>query len=65
MIIISDSSVLINLAKVGYLHLVPSLYEHIIIPTAVYEEIVIYGKGKAGVKEIEKAKWIEVVKMWK
>ncbi|MDJ0597507.1 MAG: hypothetical protein QNJ37_01485 [Crocosphaera sp.] len=39
MIIISDTSPLSNLAIVGKLHLLPEIYQTIIIPQAVAEEL--------------------------
>jgi predicted nucleic acid-binding protein len=32
----------------------------VVIPPAVYDEVVIRGKGKPGAREIETATWIEV-----
>jgi predicted nucleic acid-binding protein len=40
MIVISDTSPLINLAAIGHLELIPTLFEQIIIPPAVYHEII-------------------------
>ena len=60
MIIISDTSVIINLARVGYLHLLPNLFGTVSIPKAVYDEIVIQGKGKFGADEIKNASWVSV-----
>lgn len=40
---VSDSSPLIWLSKVGYLHLLKSLYGEVIIPLEVYREVVVRG----------------------
>lgn len=60
MIVISDASVFMNLAVIGHLHLLPSIFHKIIIPQGVYDEIVIKGWGKAGSKEVKDAAWIEI-----
>lgn len=52
MIIVSDASPIINLAVIGQLNLLQKLYGKVIIPQAVYEEIVIEGAGQAGATEI-------------
>jgi hypothetical protein len=60
MIIISDTSPIINLAVIGQLNLLPKLYGRVIIPQAVYEEIVIEGAGQAGATEVAQADWIDI-----
>ena len=52
-----------NLAIIGQLHLIQELFGEIIIPKEVWAELIIEGKGKPGINEIEKAKWIKVVKV--
>ena len=52
-----------NLAIIGQLHLIQELFGEIIIPKEVWAELIIEGKGKSGTNEIEKAKWIKVVKV--
>jgi uncharacterized protein len=59
MVIISDTSPIINLATIGYLDLIPRLFETIIIPDFVYQEIVIVGKGLPGATEIATADWVQ------
>ncbi len=39
MIVVSDTSPVLNLARIGRLDLLPSLYHQILIPSAVYEEL--------------------------
>jgi predicted nucleic acid-binding protein len=60
MIIVSNTSPLINLAIVGQLDLLRQLYGRIIIPQAVYHEIVVIGAGQAGAVEVKTFDWIEV-----
>jgi predicted nucleic acid-binding protein len=57
--IIADSSCLIGLSKIDELDVLRKLFTKIIIPEAVYYEVVILGKGKAGAEEVRKAGWIE------
>jgi predicted nucleic acid-binding protein len=43
--VVSNSGPLINLAKVGQFTLLRALFQHITIPPAVFEEVVIRGGG--------------------
>ena len=52
--VIFNSSPLINLSHVGLLHLLRKLFTEIFIPEAVFKEVVIEGRKKEDVKEIEK-----------
>ena len=58
--IISDSSPIIHLAKIGRLDLLKLLFNIIKIPGAVYRECVIEGGCRPEVKIIRDAKWIKV-----
>ena len=60
--IISNASPLIALSNIGQVELLKKLFRKIIIPKAVYQEVVKEGKGKPGAVEVKKAvnKWIEV-----
>lgn len=61
--IISNSSPLIALSKIDEIDVLKKLFGKIIIPQAVYKEVVIDGKQRKGVKEIETAirdGWIEI-----
>lgn len=60
MIVISDASVFINLAIIGQLDLLPSIFEKITVPQAVFQEVVTAGATKPGSEELRTAKWIEV-----
>ena len=48
MIVVSNTSPIINLAAVGQLDLLRQLYGQIVIPQAVYVEIVGRGAGQPG-----------------
>jgi predicted nucleic acid-binding protein len=60
MVIISDSSPLILLARIGLLSLVKELFQEIIIPQEVYQEVVIQGESRPGSREAKEASWIKV-----
>ena len=59
MIIVSDSGPIISFARAGYLKLLGQLFQEIIIPEAVHEEIAIIGIGRAGAKEVISGEWIK------
>ncbi len=42
--VISDSSPLIHLSKIGYLRLLKDYFHRIVIPEAVYKECIVEGK---------------------
>lgn len=58
-VVIADSTCLIGLSKIGRLDVLHQLFGHIIVPSAVYHEVVIRGMGRFGAKEVEKAFWVE------
>jgi predicted nucleic acid-binding protein len=60
MIVISNTSPLVNLANIEKLNLLKDLYGRVIIPQAVYNEIVVAGSGQQGATEVETFDWIEV-----
>jgi predicted nucleic acid-binding protein len=60
MIVVSDTSPIINLATIGYLHLLPDLFTEIIIPTAVFNEVAGAGNDEPGAKEIRESSWVKV-----
>jgi predicted nucleic acid-binding protein len=59
-IVVSDSSPLIALARIGQLGLLASLFDRILIPTEVHHEVTVAGRGLAGAEEVRSAGWIEV-----
>jgi len=58
-IVISDTSPIVNLAAVGQLELLRQLYSKIVIPQAVRHEIVVVGAGQPGAIEVEASDWIQ------
>ena len=59
MIVVSNTSPIVNLAVVGRLDLLRQLYDKIIIPQAVYHELVILGTGQPGASQVKESAWIE------
>ncbi len=58
--VISNSSPIIHLAKIGRIHLLQEFYKNIAIPSAVYEECIIEGKDREEVSVIKNADWLNV-----
>ena len=60
MIVLSDSGPLIALSKINYLHILNEFFNEIIIPQAVWMEVVEKGNKRPGSKEVQNAHWILV-----
>ena len=52
---ISDASILIHLSAIGRFHLLMDLFQEIVIPEGVYEEVVVEGWGLPGSLETAEA----------
>jgi predicted nucleic acid-binding protein len=59
MIVVCNTSPIINLAAIGQLALLQQLYARVIIPEAVYHEIAVRGRGQPGSTEVRNLEWIE------
>jgi predicted nucleic acid-binding protein len=57
--IVSNASPLINLARIGKLDFLRKLYGELLIPEAVWREVVTEGIGQPGAEEVKGATWIE------
>jgi predicted nucleic acid-binding protein len=58
---VSNSSPLINLARIQRFDLLRRFYGEVIIPSAVYEEVVTRGSDRDGAKDVRAAPWIQQV----
>lgn len=58
MIVVADSSTLIGLARIGKLSLLSELYGRVLIPKAVYDEVV--GSGRHGSENAKMAEYLVV-----
>ena len=61
--VVADSSCLISLSRIGKLDVLRELFIKIIIPEAVYYEVVVRGEGRIGAEQVKKAKWIKKQKV--
>ncbi|MGD1699341.1 DUF3368 domain-containing protein [Dapis sp. BLCC M229] len=59
MIVVSDTSPITNLSAVGALELLHQLYDRVIIPQAVYDEMASLGYQVPGTVEVQTLDWIE------
>ena len=57
--VVSNASPLINLARIGQLALLSRLFGRLLLPQAVWQEVVEDGRGQPGAEEIRRAVWIE------
>lgn len=60
MIVVSDTSPISNLAAIGQLVIFQQLYSEVIIPTAVYQELLDSGVEDPAVLAIQTLDWIQV-----
>ena len=58
--VVSNSSPLIHLAKIGRLDLLRLLFGEVLVPEAVYRECVVEGGGREDARKIGEAGWIRV-----
>lgn len=56
--IVADAGPIIAFARIGRLDLLQQVVGELIIPEAVYDDLVIKGKGRAGAAEVERSTWI-------
>jgi predicted nucleic acid-binding protein len=59
MSIVSNASLLINLSRIDKLDLLRDLYNEIVIPEGVWQEVVVEGGGQPGAEAIKSAVWIK------
>lgn len=59
--VVSNSSPLIHLSQIGRLSLLREFFGELLIPPAVYREVVVEGRGRPGSREVREASWIKVV----
>ena len=59
MIVVSNTSPLITLARAGRLDLLHAVHGDIIIPDAVFDEITVAGAGEPGAHEVATSAWIK------
>ena len=62
-LVVSNAGPLITMATISRLDLLKALFEQIVIPQAVYDEVVVHGEGEPGSQEIDEATWITTVQV--
>jgi uncharacterized protein len=55
---VSNSSPLILYSRIGQLELIESLFTDVLVPSTVWQEVVIDGRGMVGARELQQASWI-------
>ena len=56
--IVADAGPIIAFARVGRLALLQQVVTELVVPHAVYEDLVIKGRGRPGAAEVERSTWI-------
>ncbi len=56
--VVSNSSPLINLSRIGRIDLLCSMYGTLLVPNAVWNEVVIEGQGLPGAETIKSCSWV-------
>ena len=59
MIVVADASPLIALARIGRLELLRAMFGKLLLPEAVWHEVVAAGLDRAGARTVMQAHWIE------
>jgi predicted nucleic acid-binding protein len=62
-LVVVNATPIIALALIDQMHLLHSLYERIVIPSAVQAEISAGGAAGIGVRELREATWVDVVSL--
>jgi predicted nucleic acid-binding protein len=60
MLVVSNASPLITLARGGWLHLIGELYSRVRAPEQVWREVVVEGVGRPGAAQLAAADWVVV-----
>ena len=60
MIVVSNTTPILSLHKIGRIGLLQELLGQVIVPTAVYNEIAVLGRDKPGYNMLDSAKYIQV-----
>ena len=60
MIVVTDAGPLIYLAGAGELQVLQDIFDAVIVPRVVYEEVTVAGAGRVGAAEVAGASWLRV-----
>ena len=56
--IVADAAPIIAFARLGRLALLQHIVEELVVPDAVYDDLVVKGRGKPGAAEVAESTWI-------
>jgi predicted nucleic acid-binding protein len=59
--VVVNATPLIALAFLGRLELLREMFDEILVPAAVYEEVAVKGAGRPGADAVDRADWLRVV----
>ncbi|MCC5637100.1 DUF3368 domain-containing protein [Nostoc sp. CHAB 5844] len=59
-VIVADSSPLISLSIIAQLELLPQLYQRILLPPSVWNEVTVQGVGLPGSQAVSQLTWLEI-----
>lgn len=59
--VVVNAMPLIALSMIGQLSLLHEMFDEVIVPTAVYDEVVTRGRGRPGAAELAQADWLQVM----
>ena len=60
MIVVPDAGPLIYLAGAGQLALLPALYDEVVVPRVVWDEVAVAGAGLVGAAEVLAVGWLRI-----
>lgn len=58
--VVVNATPLIGLSLINRLDLLPALFEEIVVPRVVYDEVVVQGAGRAGAAALSNATWVQI-----
>ena len=61
MIVVPDAGPLIYVAGAGHIELMRLLYEEVVVPRIVFDEVTVAGVGLTGAAEVSAATWLRVI----
>jgi len=61
--VVSNSGPLIHLSQIRRFYLLREFFKEVLIPQAVYREVVVEGGGRPGSREVKEASWLRVVEI--
>ena len=59
--VVVNATPLIALSVIGQLSLLHEMFAEVIVPAAVYEEVVTHGRGRPGAAELAQANWLQIM----